>query len=341
MTILKKRIGLIGLGRMGARLTDVVNDLGWDVVAALDASTTPFALGQHQNLADVFTTDANTFWQTSMDAAIIATTAPSHISFLFQGLSCGVRRFLIEKPFCTNIDEGMRALDQVRRMDARVVVNHGRRYCPNYARLMALDGTPAMGSLRAISVTLGAGGLGCLGIHYLDLFNQLFGGPPQRVMASISGTAPPNPRGPQFEDPGACALMVWPDGRRAMLDISDDTGIPPLLEFRYTYGRILVENESQPWRVFHRSDGDRELPLTRYGQPHLEGPLPDFTPFSLMDMSAMALKNLFDDKPVISTIERALDALCVFAAIREAGVTNAPFHLPLLEETRLKSYAIP
>ena len=334
-------IGIIGMGRMGARLADAAASSGCRIVATLDHTTQPLALTEQPTLADVFTTDAARFWDTKMDAVAIATTAPHHVPLLEQGLSHGIRRFVVEKPFCTGVAEGEAAQAAANGAGARVAVNHGRRYCPNYAALAALDGAPAMGALRAISVTLGAGGLGCLGVHYLDLFNRLFGGLPETVTAVMGGETPANPRGTEFDDPGACALMVWPDDRRALLDMSDDAGIPPFMEFRFTYGRVVIENESKPWRILCRDEADRAQPLTRYGTPNREIAMPKFRSFGIIDMAASALTDALSDGPVISGIAPALDAIRVFAAIREAGETGTMARLPLGETTRTRAFAIP
>lgn len=334
-------IGIIGMGRMGARLAEAAAGAGCRVVAALDHRKSPFALEARPELAEIFTTDAARFWDTAMDAVAIATTAPHHVPLLMEGLANGIRRFVVEKPFCTGVAEGEAAQAAADQAGARVVINHGRRYCPNYAALAALDGSPEMGALRAVSVTLGAGGLGCLGVHYLDLFNRLFGGPPASVTASMPGTTPANPRGAEFDDPGACALMTWPDGRRALLDIGDDTGIPPLMEFRFTYGRVVIEDEARPWRVLCRDEAGRALPLTRYGTPNREAALPGFRPFGLIDMTAAALKDAQGNGKVVSGIEDALDAIRLFAAIREAGETGAMVRLPLGETIRARTFAIP
>jgi predicted dehydrogenase len=334
-------IGLIGLGRMGARLAEAAEAAGVRVVAALDTADRPFALEVRPDLAPVFIRDTRSFWECRPDVVLISTTAPSHVPLLIEGIDAGVRRFVVEKPFCTGVAEGETACQTVSQSGARVVVNHGRRYCPNYSALAALDGTPQMGALRGISVTLGAGGLGTLGVHYLDLFNRLFGGLPQSATAVASGATPVNPRGQEFEDPGACALLIWPDGRRAVLDMCDDTGIPPLIEARFTYGRVLIENEAVPWRVFHRAEEDYELPLTRYGQPNEESPLAGFRPFGLIDMAAAAIRDALGDGPVVSDAGSALNAIRVFAAIRESTARGATVTLPASEAVCQTSFAIP
>jgi predicted dehydrogenase len=341
MTDKSMTVGLIGLGRMGARLAEAALCAGAKVVAALDHTENPFALDARPELKPVFTQDARAFWNVRPDAVLIAATAPAHVPLLLDGIAAGIRRFVVEKPFCTGVAEGETALQAIAESGARVVVNHGRRYCPNYAALAALDGAAKMGGLRAISVSLGAGGLGSLGVHFFDLFNRLFGGAPASVTAIAAGATPPNPRGSAFHDPGACALLAWPDGRRAVLDMCDDTGIPPFMEFRFTLGRVLIENEMTPWRLFYRKAEDRALPLTRYGQPNEEIAWPDFQPYGPTEMATAAIRESFGDGKIVSGTGSALEAIRVFAAIRESMETEHPVTLPINDAMRRKTFAIP
>lgn len=335
------RIGIIGLGRMGARLAEAVRKSGHRVVAALDSMAEPFALGAEPELRPVFGTDPAQFWAVPMDALMIATTGPTHVPLLREGLAAGIRRFVVEKPFCTSVAEGRGVMDDAARLGARVVVNHGRRYHPTYAALAALDGTEEMGSLRSVSVSMGAGGLGCVGVHYLELFNRLFGGLPASVDAVATGAVPANPRGDQFDDPGAAALLVWADGRRVLVETADDTGIPPILEFRFTMGRVVIEAEHLPWRLFRRKAEDRALPLTRYGQPNEELSMPGFVPFGIIEMGQAALADALADGPLGSGGGPALDAIAVFSAIRQAIETGKRVCLPLEATQDARSYAIP
>jgi predicted dehydrogenase len=335
------RIGLVGLGRMGGRLAAAAADAGHAVVSAFDTDPDCYALSTRPELRAVYTREPSAFWSRPVDLLLVATTAPSHVGYLNQGLARGVRRFMVEKPFCTSLAEGEDARAAAARAGARVVVNHGRRYCPNYAALAALDGSPELGSLRAASASLGAGGLGCAGVHLLELFSRLFGGPPERVSAAYSGAPPPNPRGAEFDDPGACALLVWPDGRRAVLDMADDTGVPLRLEFRFTYGRVAVDDEAKPWRVLRRAASERTQPLSRYGLANEEMPLPGFVPFGMPEMTAAAIEDALADGAVRSGIEPALEAFRTFVAIRKSADSGATTWLPLDAADEARRFAIP
>ncbi len=58
------RIGLIGFGRMGARLAGTAEDAGMSVETILDSCDTPYGLSIHSHLAAKMTRDPDVFWST-------------------------------------------------------------------------------------------------------------------------------------------------------------------------------------------------------------------------------------------------------------------------------------
>src|SRR5690606_2093344 len=116
---------------------------------------------------------------------------------------------------------------------------------------------------------------------------------------------------------------------------------PPLLELRFSHGRVVIEDEARPWRVLMRAREHRDAPLTRYGLPLEEAPLPDFRPFGIIDMAEAAIRDAMNNGPVVSGIPPALDALRVFAAIRKAADTEATVRLPLPAADEARRFEIP
>lgn len=335
------RVGLIGLGRMGARLAVAAGRAGLTVVAALDKDANAFALTDQPALRAVFTDDSEKFWATPMDVLVVGTTAPSHAGLVREGLARGIRRFMVEKPFTTCLGDGRALLAEAEAVGARVVVNHGRRYSPNYRALAALDGSPEMGTLRAVTVTMGGGAFGCLGVHFFDMVSQLMGCRPDSVMARLTTPLTANPRGVHFADPGGTAVLFYPGGRRALIDMGDDVGVMGRVECLYNMGRVQIDNEAQPWRVFRRFEADRALPMTRYGQPLEEAGLDGFRPFDVIDAAEAAIRDAAGDGPVASGAEAALGSLEIFSAIHWSDRTGLPVSLPLPPEAEAVDYPIP
>jgi predicted dehydrogenase len=336
---LTQTIGVLGLGRMGERIVSAARELGIDVSAVYDRSPDAFAIQNDASLAEVYTSDLAAFWASKPDVVAIATHGPSHCPLLLEGLRHGVRRFLVEKPLGTSVEEARAAEAEARALGARVIVNHGRRYCDVYDQLKTLDGSPEMGRLASAVLTLGAAGLGCMGTHFFDLFNRVFGAPVS-LYATVTTPSVVNPRGAEFDDPGGTALITYEGGRRVLVDMGDDVGVPGRMEFVYERGRVIIEDELKPWRVLARGESDRAAPVTRYGLPLTEATLTDFTPCGIMYATSRAIADAFAETPPASDMQVGLAALEVFAAIRWSAATGESVRWPLPQAAIAAVYPI-
>jgi predicted dehydrogenase len=334
-------VGIIGLGRMGARWAQAARLEGVRVVSALDPSPEPFGVLDDPKLRDLHVRDADAFWQAAPDAVVVAAPAPQHVPALRQGIARGARRFVIEKPFATSCNEALEGRRLAHDAGARVVVNHGRDYASNYLRLPEVADRFGLGELRSMHVTVGAIGFGCLGIHYFRLFVQLFGAMPEWVIARTTTPGGPNPRGAQYDDPGGVALFGFPGERRAVLDCGDDVGVPPRMELIFTLGRIDIGNEMEPWQVWFREEQDRSEPLTRYGTPVTSAAYPDFEPFGVVEGARAALRDALSDAEPVCGIEAGLEAMELFAAVRWSARSETRVDFPLGDEILEASYSIP
>lgn len=334
---MSKKIGVLGMGRMGERIVTAAEELGHQVVRVYDSFPDAYAF-RNEALKAVAAPDMESFWATDLDLVAVATHGPSHCPLVMEGIDRGHRRFMIEKPLCTSMEEGEALQAKAAASGARVVVNHGRRYCTPYDALTALDGSEEMGPLAAGVLTMGAAGLGCMGTHFFDLFNRVFGRATD-VFAHVTQTTVPNPRGAQFDDPGGTAIVRY-GARRAIIEMSDDIGVPTRMEFVYERGRVVIENELTPWRVMAREAKDRDAPVSRYGLPLVERTLEPFRPCDIIFATASAVEDALGDGPNISGIEEGLRAFEVFAGIRWSGATGELVRFPLPESARKEIYSI-
>ena len=334
-----RQIGLIGLGRMGERIAQASLRLGHEIAAVYDVAPEPFALQSSPHLAARRTDSLDAFWATPMDMIAIATYGPTHCAYLLEGMERGFRRFMVEKPLATSLAEARHMAKRAVATGARVVVNHGRRYCAVYDRLKAWDGSAEMGCLASVVLTMGAGGLGCMGIHFYDLFNRIFG-PPEFVYATLTKLRGGNPRGIEFEDPGGTVVIGYRNERRAIIDMGDDVGIPGRIEFVYERGRVIVEAELEPWRILRRPENARGLPTSRYGTPLEEIAFDEFSPCEIIFATSGAIADALSDAPEISGIEVGLASMEVYAGLRWSAHTGTIVRFPLPMEAEAARYQI-
>ncbi|MBC7952317.1 MAG: Gfo/Idh/MocA family oxidoreductase [Rhodospirillaceae bacterium] len=335
------RVGIIGFGRMGARIALAALRGGMDVVAVLDSAPEPWGLGQVPDLAPRVTSDSDRFWAAPMDLLAVGTTADGHAPLVREGLRRGIKRFVVEKPFTQSVVEAETLIAEVAAAGGRISVNHGRRFLAGYYKLRELDGSDLVGSLRSITVVSGGGSTGCLGTHVFDLCNFMFGGAPLRVFAGLAPNDFTDPRGARFDDPGSYSVLEYAGGRRALLEMGGDTGLPSTMEFRFRHGRVVIEDESKPWRLFHRKPEDRALPCSRYGAPLIETVVENPGTLDIVEMSLGTLRDALSDGPQQAGGDIGLQTMQVFAAIRASAARGVVVALPVDDEAAATIYAIP
>lgn len=334
------RISVAGIGHMGHRFVQAIRRRGLEIGALFDPAEAPFAITAEPDLAARHVRDLDVFLRTPADAVVVATTADQHVPLLRRLIEAGHRRIIVEKPFSQSHVEALEMQDLARRRGVRVIVNHGRRYCANTARLKALDGSRETGRLRAVFIRVGGGALGCVGTHWIDLADNLFGGKPESVFAVLSHETPANNRGARFDDPGGTALLCYSQGRRAVIDSGDDVGIVAGAEFVYERAQVAWQAEGGRWVMRRRQEKDFDRPLTFYGLPLEEHDFATVPP-DIVEYASSTLNDVLSDGDPISGIDRAVETMEVFAALRWSARDARPIVLPVSSEASQAVYPIP
>ncbi len=325
---------------MGYRFSQAIRKSGHDIAVIFDPMETPFAITSEPQLGELHTRDFSEVLSREVDAAVICTTADSHVAIAQNLIEAGKRRIIIEKPLSQSLASAESLADLASRSGVRIIVNHGRRYCANTRSLKALDGNPATGSLRSIIIKMGGGSLGCVGTHWIDLCNNLLGGKPEKVFCTLSLETPDNNRGPQFFDPGGTAMLFYGSGKRAIIDLGDDVGIVGGADFIFERGMVSWKTEGGDWSYMHRRTEDNAKPLTFYGLPLIADEFRSIPP-DLIDYAVAAIQDAFSDDAPESGIDKAVETMEVYAAMRWSAAAGRPVSLPLEAAAKREIYTIP
>lgn len=334
------RIALIGAGRMGHRFSQAIRKSGHDIAVIFDPMETPFAIASEPQLAGLHTRDFGDVLSQEIDAAAICTTADSHVALAQSLIETGKKRIIIEKPLSQSLVSAEGLSDLANKSGVRIIVNHGRRYCANTRKLKALDGSPATGALRSIIIKMGGGALGCVGTHWIDLCNNLLAGTPEQVFCRLSQETPDNNRGPQFLDPGGTAILFYEGGKRAIIDLGDDIGIVGGADFVFERGIVSWRTEGGEWSYLHRRPEDCSKPLTFYGLPLIADEFHSVPP-DLIDYAVATIRDVFSDDAPESGIDKAVETMEVYAALRWSAAAGRPVSLPLEAAAKQEIYPIP
>ncbi len=170
-----KKILIIGFGMIGSRHAQSLLDSGYKNISIIDEN--------HKNIEkglDVIgysKSDVKVIKSTDdiknhiHDIAIIATSASPRFEIYKNLLSANIKKFLLEKVVFQSDSQFKIALGLEKKAGAIAFCNFPNRYFDNYINLKRQ--ISKIKDHIVMSVNAGDCGMGCSGIHYLDLFEYL------------------------------------------------------------------------------------------------------------------------------------------------------------------------
>ncbi len=253
------RAGIIGLGFIGAAdqvsgdtLGQQVRDLDGTHLGALSgnrrialAAGSSRDPGRRQRVAE--RTGCRTYedWQEMLereplDLVSVATYAPHHAEITVACARHGVRAVWCEKPIATRLADAEQMVAACAAAGTLLVINHNRRFNPNYRRLRDLLAAGALGELTSVALRWGTGRLGNVGTHLIDAILMLTGRKVRAVSGTLDPTGRPDCRGPAFRDPGGWGLLRLDGGLMVTVDAADEARGPAGITVHGTRGRALT-----------------------------------------------------------------------------------------------------
>lgn len=259
---------LSGLGMMGRRHLKGLARAGVQVTA-FDPSENSARLAAEELEREGLSADALQ-WESSIpsgmfDLAVFSETADYRFENVRKFLSgAKATRYLLEKPLSSNPEESHRLpglFSEAGVSPGAVSTNFPRRSWGYIRRLKEL--CTNSGEFQ-LTLNGGAIGLGCNGIHQLELYLYLNGGVmPEIRYCKLSQTRIASGRGERFWDFGGTFLLESP--RSAFFcSVSADSSAPSMLTLRGNHFAAWVDESDRTWRVMERSP-ESALPNYRYG----------------------------------------------------------------------------
>lgn len=264
------RFAVIGLGRMGLRHVEAARRLGMNVCGAADISNDALEAAHLQiGIAsfDCFTDAYEMLDKVQPDAVVIATTAPTHASFVLAAADRKVRYVLCEKPFACSLAESAEMIRACKRVGASLAVNHQMRFMAQYERVKKLIGSKELGPLVSILVAGSNFGLAMNASHYFEMFRYVSGENIRDVQAWFEDIKLTNPRGPKFEDRSGRLLARSTNFLTMFIDFSANAGWGLQVIYICRHGQIILDELNGDLRILARQSQYRDLPTSRYGMP--------------------------------------------------------------------------
>ena len=326
---------IIGFGGMGRRHYSAYQKLGvqvaaicdWDVRKVREVLPNYPEESIFENVGALLSSQHNK----ELNIVSITTNAPTHAETTIACSEARVPNILCEKAIATNLLDGQHMIHICRENGTRLSVNHTRRWSPNHRKLHELiHEKSAIGRVRHMYFHHGSIGLGNNGVHFFDNMRFYSKSEPVWVIGFLDKTGTSNPRGLQFRDPGAFGIILFQNGIRAFVDTFEDTGVRHVFEIVGEYGRVVIEEFGDDWRIYARNSEDRKMPLTRYVLPMPEVPFELETKFDIQELTRRAIAELLSGEPISCTGEdgmKALEMAIAFHVSEEQGNQKVMFPL--------------
>lgn len=164
-----------------------------------------------------------------IDVLSVATPDDRHAQIVVDGVEAGVRGVFCEKPIATTLADADRIIASCAEGDVPLVINHTRRWYPEYVEARRVLRSGAIGPLQRIVATFGGSRamLFRMGTHLVDMVCFFVESEPNWVTAAVedgdegygpryAGDGGHNPA----SEPGASACVCFSNGVRAFVDIS-------------------------------------------------------------------------------------------------------------------------
>jgi len=301
------RAAVIGLGRHGLRHVQAVQQIeNVKLAAVCDARAEALAQVTKDHPEVKAYTDWRQLLETEqLDLVSVVTNGPSHAPITLAAAQSGARYILCEKPMATSVSEARAMIDACNEAGVRLTISHGRRWVSSYQELRDLIAAGVIGKLAHFWFTCGGGLFAGNGGHIIDLARMLSQSNATAVVGKLDQSGAPNPRGKEFQDPGAVALYWFENGMRLVVDMYEDLNVPPRIEIVGSHGRIRIDDLSGQWEILSRPEDERAAAQSQYWLPLR--PVP-FEPVELnmIDMLVDALQELLSDGKISCTGEDGL-----------------------------------
>jgi hypothetical protein len=195
------------------------------------------------------------------DLIILATPAAGRLEQMAWAAE-RTRRILAEKPLEQSRARTRELLAISRKPGLDVWCNHYRRALTGFEPLRAIGGP------YVISVSSGAMGLGCNGIHWIDFALHLSGqASGQLLYGEIEDQPIGSGRGPQYHDYGGRGLFAFPDGSRLYLSSFGLSSAPTTMSIVTPSRHWLIDQQSDRSLLQERRM-DAQHPTYLYGKDY-------------------------------------------------------------------------
>lgn len=237
------------------------------------------------------------------DLAILSGPASGRLE-QFKTLSgYNINNFLLEKPLEQSRTKTQALIKAAKLTKGKVWSNHYRR------NLIGFDELAVCNQPLIITVTSGAMGLGCNGIHWIDFALYLTGQTSGNLLFGEVEELPiGSGRGTQFRDYGGRGLFAFPDGSRLYLSSTSSSSGPTVFSVLSNNQHWVIDQQTDK-AILHRRPENITHSTYLYGKDYITS---EISGLEAVDMIARTQKFISEVKngiePKFPTLEMVAPA---------------------------------
>lgn len=310
------KVVIIGAGRMGLRhlqgtlSLDIVEEvliLDVNQEALIKAKTLS---GDDQRVkidlvSNVFHSD------TKYDICIIASTANERKPLCELAVSLGCKSLLIEKPLGQSFKEVENLSNYLNTLPLDTYVNLNMRMYDSFINLKNdINTWVQFEGEKTITLNTGTLGIGCNGIHYLDLLFFLLNADSANIIAcEVDDKLIPSGRGKDFFDFGGWAVIKFFNEEtyigKALISMSSGSSVFGSWDIVGPHGKISIDEITQK-RIDTLRKENSEMPINRYAADYLSPVEQQFSTPILSELTANWIKELNNGHNILPNAKESL-----------------------------------
>lgn len=310
------KVLIIGAGRMGLR--HLQGALSLDIVKEVmildikrEALTEAKDLCQNDErvkysiISDLKPKDNN------YDLCIIANTANTRKPLCELAVNCGCKYLLIEKPLGQSYKDVENLCNYLDSLPIETTVNLNMRMYDSVIKLKNdINSFVQFEGEKIITINTGSIGIGCNGIHYLDLLNFLLEADTAEIVAGeIDDKLIPSGRGKNFFDFGGWAVLKFFRQNnyigKALLSLSSESTVFGSWDIIGTHGKITIDQIAGK-RIDSLRKKDSQMPIYRYAADFLPSEVQQFTSPFLGELTSKWITELNNGNNVLPNLRESL-----------------------------------
>jgi len=250
---------LIGCGRMGLRHLIGLNEIKDEIFiidprknAEKDARKVAID-NKLKARIKFFTSFKELPHNINIEAAIMSATAQNRLDRFYEVIDRGIKNILIEKPIEQSRKRLREIIELTLKNNLQIRCNHYQRTLPFYAEIKKMNGPFQM------TLTGGAFGLSCNGIHWIDLAVYLSNSKTGKlIFGEIEQEKIGSGRGPDFRDYGGRGLFAFEDGSRFFINSTAYSFASMSVTITKSLSHYIIDRKKDTAIIYKRSsDSDK------------------------------------------------------------------------------------